>query len=119
LRIDVPFNVALLAIANLISNAKDAIGKRGGNIWIEAEDAGDMIHCYVMNDGPTVDPDIKGRIFRQIGATTKQDQNIHGWGLYLVYRSLIENRGYIELTSSNPGETKFTIRFPHVRQEQA
>ncbi|MGH9843305.1 MAG: sensor histidine kinase, partial [Blastocatellia bacterium] len=119
LSIDVPFNVAFLAIANLLSNAKDAIGKRGGNIRIEAENAGDMIHCYVMNDGPPVGPGIKGRIFHQIGVTTKQGQNVRGWGLYLAYRSLIENRGYIELTSSNPGETIFTIRFPRVRQEQA
>jgi signal transduction histidine kinase len=118
LSIDVPFNVALLTFANLISNAKDAIGRHGGKIWIEAENAGDMIHCYVMNDGPPVDPRIKDRIF-QHGVTTKQGQDIHGWGLYLVYRSLIENRGHIELTSSNDDETKFTIRFPHVRQEQA
>jgi len=119
LSIDVPFNVALLAIANLISNARDAIGKRGGNIWIEAENAGDMIHCYVMNDGPPVGPEIRDRIFHRIGVTTKQDQNVRGWGLYLAYRSLIENRGHIELTSSDPGQTKFTIRFPRVRQEQA
>ncbi len=114
LKVDVPYNVAFMAIANLLSNAKDAIGKRGGNIRIEAENAGDMIHCYVMNDGSPVDPKIRDRIF-QIGTTTKQGQNARGWGLYLVYRSLIEHRGYIELTRSIPGETKFTIRFPHVR----
>jgi hypothetical protein len=49
LNIDVLFNVAFLVIANLLSNAKDAISKRGGKIWIEAENVGDMIHCYVMN----------------------------------------------------------------------
>lgn len=114
LEVDVPYNVAFMAIANLLSNAKDAIGKRGGNIRIEAENTGDMIHCYVMNDGSPVDPKIRDRIF-QIGTTTKQGQNARGWGLWLVYRSLIENRGYIELTRSIPGETKFTMRFPHVR----
>jgi signal transduction histidine kinase len=118
LTLDVPFNVAFLAIANILSNAKDAIGKRGGKIRIEAEDAGDMIQCYVMNDGPPVNPSIKNQIFHKIGVTTKQGQNIRGWGLYLAYRSLIENRGHIELTSSDLTETKFTIRFPRVRQEQ-
>jgi signal transduction histidine kinase len=114
LSIDVPYNVAFMAIANLLSNAKDAIGKRGGNIWVKAENVGDMIQCSVTNDGPSVDPKIRDRLF-QIGATTKQGQNARGWGLYLVRRSLIENRGYIELSNSNSGETRFTIRFPHVR----
>ncbi|HKX32756.1 MAG TPA: HAMP domain-containing sensor histidine kinase [Blastocatellia bacterium] len=113
--IDIPFNVAFLAIANLISNARDAIGRRGGEIKIEAENAGEMIHCYVTNNGPCVDHRIRDRIF-QMGVTTKK--NGGGWGLYLAYRSLIENRGFIELMSSEPGETKFMIRFPLIRQEQ-
>jgi signal transduction histidine kinase len=117
--LDVPFNIAALAIANILSNAKDAIGRRGGKIRIEAENVGDMIHCYVMNDGPPVDPIVKDQIFRKIGISTKRGQNIRGWGLYLTYRSLIEHRGHIELTSSDETETKFTIRFPRVRQEQA
>lgn len=115
--LDVPFNIASLAIANILSNAKDAIGKRGGKIRIEAENMGDMIHCYVINNGPPVAPVIKEQMFRKIGISTKQGQNIRGWGLYLTYRSLIEHRGHIELTSSDSTETKFTIRFPRVRQE--
>jgi sensor histidine kinase regulating citrate/malate metabolism len=117
--LDVPFNIAYLAIANLLSNAKDAIGKRGGKIQIETEYVGDMIHCCVVNDGPPVDPIVKDQIFHKIGISTKQGENIHGWGLYLAYRSLIEHRGHIELTSSDSTETKFTVRFPRVRQEQA
>jgi signal transduction histidine kinase len=117
--IDVPFNIAAMAITNLLSNAKDAIGRRGGKIQIEAEYVGDMIHCYVINDGPPVSPRVKDQIFHKIGISTKEGQNIRGWGLYLTYRSLIEHRGHIELTSSDSTETRFTIRFPRVRQEQA
>lgn len=115
--LDVPFNVAFLSITNLLSNAKDAIGKRSGKIWIDAENAGDMIHCHIVNNGPPVDPEIRKIIFHKIGVSTKQGQSVRGWGLYLAYRSLIENRGLLELTSSTPRETKFTIRFPRERQE--
>ncbi|HEX5083943.1 MAG TPA: HAMP domain-containing sensor histidine kinase [Blastocatellia bacterium] len=119
IKLDVPFNIAYLAITNLLSNAKDAIGRRGGKIRIDAENVGDMVHCYVINNGPPVDPIVKDQIFHKIGISTKRGQNVHGWGLYLAYRSLIEHRGHIELTSSDSTETKFTIRFPRVKQEQA
>jgi signal transduction histidine kinase len=119
IKLDVPFNIAYLAITNLLSNAKDAIGRRGGKIRIDAENVGDMVHCYVINDGPPVDSIVKDQIFHKIGISTKRGQNVHGWGLYLAYRSLIEHRGHIELTSSDSTETKFTIRFPRVKQEQA
>lgn len=118
LKIDIPFNVAFLAISNLLSNAKDAIGKRGGKIRIEAEAAGDLIYCSVINNGPPVDPGIRKDLFRKIGVSTKPGQTIRGWGLYLAHKSLSENRGHIELTKSDSTETRFTIKFPRVRQEQ-
>jgi signal transduction histidine kinase len=114
LMVDVPFHVAALAIANLISNAKDAIGARG-RIVIEAEDSGEMIHCDVIDNGPGVAIEIKERIFG-LGVTTKRTSG--GWGLYLVARSLLENRGSIELSNSGPEGTKFTIRFPKERREE-
>jgi signal transduction histidine kinase len=118
LKIDIPFNVAFLAISNLLSNAKDAIGKRGGKIRIEAEAVRDLVYCSVINNGPPVDPEIRKDLFRKIGVSTKQGQTIRGWGLYLAHKSLSENRGHIELTKSDPTETRFTIKFPRVRQEQ-
>ncbi len=107
--IDVPFHVASLAISNLVSNAIEAMKRTGRTIRIAAEDSGEMIHCYVTDDGPGVHPSMRDRLFR-LGATTKRGSG--GWGLYLVHRSLVENGGHIELTNPAPGETKFTIRFP-------
>jgi signal transduction histidine kinase len=114
--IDIPFHVAALAIANLISNAKDAIGKsgKGSVIVIDAENSMDMVHCYVTDDGPGIADDIRDQIF-DVGVTTKP--NSGGWGLYLVARSLWENRGSIGLAETSPCGTKFTIRFPKERRE--
>ncbi|HKX26052.1 MAG TPA: HAMP domain-containing sensor histidine kinase [Blastocatellia bacterium] len=113
--IDVPFDVAFISVADIISNARDAIGERGGTICIKAENAGEMINCYISNNGPQIDSAIQPRLFHEIGATTKADGR--GWGLYLAYRSLLESRGMLELTSSEPAGTTFTIRFPQIRQE--
>lgn len=113
--IDIFFYVAALAIANLISNAKDAIAKsgKGSQIVIEAEDVGDMVRCCITDDGPGIPDEIKDRVF-DIGVTTKPDSG--GWGLYLVARSLKENRGCIELSETGPSGTKFTICFPKERK---
>lgn len=113
--IDIYFYIAALAIDNLISNAKDAIAKsgKGSRIVIDAEDAEDMVRCYVTDDGPGIPDEIKDHIF-EIGVTTKPDSG--GWGLYLVARSLRENRGGIELSDTGPSGTKFTICFPKERK---
>ncbi len=147
LEVDVPFHVASLALANLVSNSKDALffmkaapvfpvtdeesyhkngtprlslrmngvaGSVSRFIRIEADDAGDMVRCRITDNGPGILPNIRDHIFN-LGVTTKPDSG--GWGLFLVKRSLQENRGYIDLTHTDPEGTQFTIRFPKPRQE--
>ncbi|MEK6285354.1 MAG: HAMP domain-containing sensor histidine kinase [Acidobacteriota bacterium] len=111
--IDVPFHVAGLALANLVHNASDALSG-AGTIRIDADDVGDVVLCHVTDDGPGVANHIRDRIF-ELGETTKPGSG--GWGLYLVDRSLRENRAGIELTNPGPGGTRFTIRFPKPRPE--
>jgi hypothetical protein len=110
LTVSVPLPVAVMAIANLISNSKDAMGN-GGHIRIKAWQEGNMIRCDVTDDGPGVSPEVQPRLFHERNVTTKQNGN--GWGLYLVSRSLEDRRGSIKLTDSRPGETTFTILFPN------
>lgn len=113
-KLDIPYHVAALALANLISNAKDAI-KKNGNIWIKAETDGDAILCKVTDNGPGVPDKIRSRVF-DLGVHANPSGN--GWGLYLVSRSLLENGGSIELTNAGPGGTTFTLRFPKPKQEK-
>ena len=119
LRITVPFNVALFAIANLIGNSKDAIDERfkerepdyAGEIRIEAKSESDSVICYVIDNGPGLPKEVLARLY-QLGST-KRGHN--GWGLYLTNRSLSENGGEIKLLESCRGSTKFSVRFPKAK----
>jgi signal transduction histidine kinase len=114
LKLDIPYHIAALSLANLISNAKDAIDKNGA-IWIEAGEDGSVVFCRVRDTGPGVPEKIRPRIF-DLGFHASPNGN--GWGLYLVKRSLVENGGDVELTEPGPSDTTFTLHFPKPRQER-
>jgi signal transduction histidine kinase len=115
--IDVPFNVALFAISNLIGNSKEAIMERRkdmgagytGEITIEAKSTRENVICYVQDNGSGIPDHIKGKLFT-LGATSKSYHN--GWGLYFTRSSLGENGSEIDLVESSPGYTRFKIKFP-------
>jgi len=114
--INMPFNVALFAIANLVGNAKEAIEEKSkkaepeyvGEIRIEAKSDGDYVVCHVIDNGPGIPEHIIDKLY-QLGSS-KQGHN--GWGLYLTNRSLGEYGGEIKLVESCPGLTRFRLRFP-------
>lgn len=111
--IDVPFNVAALALANLVGNAKDAVQK-DGRVRIEAEAEGEFVYCRVIDNGGGVPPEIKKRLF-ELGITSKKTGS--GLGLYLTRHALSENRSSVELTKTDENGSVFTIRFPMARKE--
>lgn len=109
LTIGVPPHVAVLALATLVGNAKDAVAS-GGYIRITACEEDGAIRCDVTDNGTGVAPEVAPRLFRERNVTTKANGN--GWGLYLVSRALQVRQGSIVLTAPGPGTTIFTIRFP-------
>lgn len=111
--IDVPYNVAVLALATLVGNSKDAVKSRGGMIWIEAERNGDSALCRVIDNGGGITPEIRKKIFEPKDRTKKYGT---GMGLYLTSHSLSENRSSIELTKSDENGSTFTIRFPLAKE---
>jgi hypothetical protein len=119
--IDVPYNVAVFAITNLVSNSKDAIAERrkqagdayAGEIRIEAESNKQEIICYVEDNGSGIPPYVKEKLYT-LGTTGKPPHN--GWGLYFTKHSLSENGASIELVDTGPhAGTKFRLRFPKVK----
>jgi signal transduction histidine kinase len=114
LTVGVPPYVAVLVMVTLVSNAKDAVAD-GGRIRISATSQADVIRCDVIDNGVGVPPEVQARLFRERNVTTKP--NGSGWGLYLVERALKAFKGSVELTTSHPGETIFTVNFPKSQTE--
>jgi signal transduction histidine kinase len=98
------------AFENLFKNALDSLAGRDGVIsvtWQGAEDG--MARLRFADDGPGVDPALRGRLF-DVGVTTKQG----GWGvgLSLVRRIFVSaHKGSITLESTDVG-TSFAISLP-------
>jgi len=107
-------NAVLLtwAFENLVNNALDALGGKGGVIRISAAPDGPReVLVTVSDSGPGVDPDLRREIFDP-GITTKES----GWGVGLALsRRIVEgvHKGRIALADAGVGEgATFLIRIP-------
>jgi signal transduction histidine kinase len=114
--IDVPYYVVTLALDNLVSNARNAIvndngsfGLAQGRIFISGGREGELITCYINNNGPEIPVALRERIW-ETGYSTDPDSG--GWGLPLVRDLLQENRSRIELLPSTGKGATFKISFP-------
>jgi signal transduction histidine kinase len=98
------------ALENIVKNAIDALGGRGGVVTIIAHGANDALHVHVLDDGPGIDPAIRDRIF-ETGVSTKSG----GWGvgLALAHR-IIEHvhGGRILARNRRRGGAAFDITLP-------
>lgn len=98
------------AIHNLVRNAVQAIGSKGGTITIGVRRAGDgslVISC--SDDGPGVPEAIRNQAFDSFTSHGKPEGT--GLGLAIVQKVVQDHGGRIEL-NSRPGETVFTIILP-------
>ncbi|MFL5616947.1 MAG: ATP-binding protein [Gemmatimonadaceae bacterium] len=92
---------------NLIDNAIDAVSK-GGHVTVSAARERERVVVRVIDDGPGVPAEIKGRIFDPF-FTTKGVGEGTGLGLDIVRRLLQRHDGDISL-ESEPGHTEFQVR---------
>jgi signal transduction histidine kinase len=102
------------ALENVVNNALDALGGKGGTIRIRArEEGGRGLMVSVSDTGPGVPASIRDRIFDP-GVSTKD----RGWGVGLALaRRIVEgvHRGRIELAEGELGGATFHIRLPASR----
>jgi signal transduction histidine kinase len=94
---------------NLIDNALDAVAT-DGRVEIAASHNGAAVEVRVVDDGPGIPDDIRGRIFDPF-FTTKQVGEGTGLGLDIVRRLVQRHDGTIEV-DSRPGRTEFRVRLP-------
>lgn len=94
---------------NLIVNALQAIGERGGTINVVAREADGHIFVDVSDDGPGIDEDVREQIFRPF-FTTKARGDGTGLGLPTSRRIAEMYGGGLELLSSGSSGTRFRVR---------
>ena len=88
------FKLALeQSLQNLLDNAIKHHHRADGHIWIAAQDLGSWVAFIVRDDGPSVPPEMHGRIF-ELFETVKPraEADGSGIGLALVKRT-VENQG--------------------------
>jgi len=112
---------------NLLTNAADAIGGRGGRILISSGPIGRdelapadlvagavpegvaLVHLTVEDDGPGMTHDMRERIFEPFFSTKSAGR---GLGLAAVLGIVTAHEGLLELRSSPGGGARFRIVFP-------
>jgi PAS domain S-box-containing protein len=131
--VDIPVGLAIRGdeaqvrqvLLNLIANARDALGGRGGAIAIagrtthhrgdpDPDDvltaaAGHYVELEIADDGPGIDPDVRRRIFEPF-FTTKPTG--HGLGLAAALGIVRAHRGGIRLSSAPGAGARFTVLWP-------
>jgi len=97
---------------NLITNALQAIGKRGyGNIWIRTERREGKVVAIIRDDGPGIAEEVRDRLFDPF-VTTKAPGQGTGLGLSICYGIIKRYGGEISF-ESRPGQgTTFYVILP-------
>lgn len=101
-------------LLNLVLNAGSAVAsakKRDGVVTVRARRAGDKVRIEVEDDGPGIDPKVRGRLFEPF-VTTKEVGEGTGLGL-AVCRGLVESAGgEIGVDASYTGGARFYVVLP-------
>jgi signal transduction histidine kinase len=98
-------------LMNLLTNAAQAIGEKGGTISLAARNQDDRVLLTIADDGPGIPQDVLPRIFDPF-FTTKDVGEGSGLGLSIVHGIIERHGGHIDV-ASHPGQgTKFSISFP-------
>ncbi len=95
---------------NLLDNAIDALGERGTITIATGADGGCAV-VEIVDDGPGIPEDLKGRIFDPF-FTTKDVGRGTGLGLSTARRIVVERHDGSLTLVSRPGRTAFRVRLP-------
>jgi PAS domain S-box-containing protein len=98
--------------SNLITNALQAMGEKGGNLFIKVQPVQFEGHKYievsVADTGPGIPKELQDRVFHPFFTTERSGT---GLGLAIVKRIITAHKGTIRLTSF-PGGTIFHVQLP-------
>lgn len=112
-------------VMNLITNASEAIGNRdgvirvstrrvtvsrGGPVTLEGWPEGDYVQLEVTDNGRGMTPEVQAKVLDSFFTT--KTEGIHGLGLAVVQRIVVDFRGTIRLSSAPGKGTTFQIMLP-------
>ena len=117
-------------LMNLVSNAAEAITS-GGDVIIRTEnryldrpvsgyekvEEGDYVVLTVSDEGKGIAADDMRRIFEPFYTKKVMGRSGTGLGLSVVWGTVKDHSGYIDVRSSEDRGTTFTLYFPVTRQE--
>jgi two-component system, NtrC family, sensor kinase len=102
------------ALRNLLRNAGEAMGGRGGLVEVSTRrgERGDTVELRVRDDGPGISEEIRGRLFDAF-ASTKEGGT--GLGLALTLQIIREHGGTIQVDSPPGQGATFIVDLPVAR----
>jgi signal transduction histidine kinase len=95
---------------NLVDNALDA-APAGGRVEVRTRRSGDGVEVEIRDNGPGIPRDIVDRIWDPF-FTTKEVGQGTGLGLDIARRIVERQHGGSLGVTSEPGDTRFTVRLP-------
>jgi CheY-like chemotaxis protein len=115
---------------NLVSNAAEAMSA-GGSIRISSENRyvdrpingygdvaeGDYVTLTVSDNGIGISPEDIGRIFEPFYTKKKMGRSGTGLGMAVVWGTVKDHNGYIDVQSTEGEGTTFTLHFPATRKQ--
>ena len=116
-------------IMNLISNASEAMPE-GGTLTVSTENRyvdgpirgydhvkeGDYVVLTVSDTGTGISPDDIGKIFEPFYTKKKMGRSGTGLGMAVVWGTVKDHGGYIDVKSAEGKGTTFTLYFPVTRK---
>ena len=119
-----------VTFVNLVSNAAEAMSK-GGKLSISTENRyidspvsgyddvaeGDYVVLEVSDSGKGISPEYMNRIFEPFFTKKKMGRSGTGLGMSVVWGTVKDHNGYIDVKSEVGEGTTFSLFFPATRQE--
>jgi signal transduction histidine kinase len=96
---------------NLIGNALDALGPRGGRLELAVSSLGDKVVAVVGDDGPGIPRGEQERIFQPF-YSTKLASGGTGLGLSISYQIVRRHGGDLRVESEPGSGSRFVVELP-------
>jgi nitrogen fixation/metabolism regulation signal transduction histidine kinase len=105
-------------VHNLIKNALEAMGERGGILNISTANVessqGHYVELRMRDSGEGIQPEILENLFEPYVTNKNQGS---GLGLAIV-KKIVEDHGGVVIASNSPDGALFIVRFPHKFQPE-